>query len=123
MLKVYARKEWAVREQRNRSCQRRREDCQNGGSVAARKAIPKDGSTTTNEIMTGTERECENGGTQGEQTDNKDSCDSQSGACDRAMVRDLPQFAKMASPIYKCGEVDGETFVHSVECCYEEITI
>ena len=97
------------------------EDRQNGGSLAARESIPEDGSTTANEIMTGTEGESEEGETQGKQTDNEDSCDSQSGACDRAMVRDFPQFAKMASPTYKCGEVDGETFAHSVECCYEEI--
>ena len=114
---------------RNGRCKNRRtiaastrmEDRQNGGSVAARESIPEDGSTTANEIMTGTEGESEEGETQGKQTDNEDSCDSQSGACDRAMVRDFPQFAKMASPTYKCGEVDGETFAHSVECCYEEI--
>ena len=114
---------------RNGRCENRRtvaastrmEDRQNGGSLAARESIPKHGSTTANEIMTGTEGESEEGETQGKQTDNEDSCDSQSGACDRAMVRDFPQFAKMASPTYKCGEVDGETFAHSVECCYEEI--
>ena len=114
---------------RNGRCENRRtvaasarmKDRQNGGSVAARESIPEDGSTTANEIMTGTEEESEEGETQGKQTDNEDSCDSQSGACDRAMVRDFPQFAKMASPTYKCGEVDGETFAHSVECCYEEI--
>ena len=94
-------------------------DRQNGGSVAARESIPKDESTTSNEIMTGTEEEREEGEIQGEQIDIRDSCDSQSSACGRAMVRDFPQFAKMAS--YKCSEVDGETFAHSVECCYEEI--
>ena len=75
------------------------EDRQNGGSVAARESIPEDGSTTANEIMTGTEGESEEGETQGKQTDNEGSCDSQSGACDRAMVRDFPQFVKMASPL------------------------
>ena len=35
-------------------------------------------------------------------------------------VRDLPQFAELASPTFRWGDVDGETFAHSVVCCYEE---
>ena len=49
----------------------RMEDHQNGGSIAARESIPEDGSTTANEIMTGTEGESEEGETQGKQTDNE----------------------------------------------------
>lgn len=110
--------------------------CENGGNVdasarveesqdertrATNESSPEDGSTTANAITHGSEVENGDEGEIGrEQTDLEDSRDSQSGARDRAGVRDLPQFSELASPTFRWGDVDGETFAHSVECCYEE---
>ena len=99
----------------------RMEERQNGKNDVANKPISENGSTTANEITIGTEEKNDEGKIRGEQNDIKDSYNSRSGACDRAMVRDFPQFAKAASPTFKWVEVDGETFAHSLECYYKEI--
>ena len=96
------------------------EERQNGGTIAASEST-EDRSTTANKIAIDSEEKHEEDEIRGEQTDNEDSCNIQSGTHDRAMVRDLSQFAKTASPTFKWGEVDGETFAHSIECCYNEI--
>ena len=39
----------------------------------------------------------------------------------RHVVCELPPYEEAAAPNFHWGEIDGETFSHSIECCYAEV--